>query len=104
MRRLLQKLLLPLAAAVLRKYQPLVIAVTGTVGKTGTKNAIAAALAPQRRVRASAKNNNTEIGVAVTVLGVASQGRSVIGWIGVLLHGLRLLIKQDASYPAVLVL
>ncbi|TAL20522.1 hypothetical protein EPN90_00715, partial [Patescibacteria group bacterium] len=104
MRKLLELVLLPLAQAVFKKYRPLTIAVTGTVGKTSAKNAIAAALGKGRNVRAAEKNNNTEIGAAVTIIGGRSPGRSVAGWLAVLLKALKLLIVHNPHYPSVLVL
>jgi len=46
-----------------------VIGVTGSVGKTSTKDLLAAALARRRRVSASPKSFNNELGVPLTVLG-----------------------------------
>ena len=46
-----------------------VIAVTGSVGKTSTKDLIAAMIAPHRKVAASRENFNTEIGLPLEVLG-----------------------------------
>jgi UDP-N-acetylmuramoyl-tripeptide--D-alanyl-D-alanine ligase len=45
-----------------------VIAVTGSVGKTSTKEMIAAMLAPHRRVWASRANFNTDIGMPIEIL------------------------------------
>ncbi len=104
MRRILESILLPLSRAVLGKYRPVVVAVTGTVGKTSAKRAIAAALAASRTVRASRKNDNTEIGAAVTVLGVPAAGRSVLGWCRALATGVRLLVAPVRDYPSTLVL
>jgi len=104
MRKLLEIILIPLAQAILAKRRPLVVAVAGTVGKTGTKNAIAAAVATHRSVRPSDKNNNTEIGAAVTVIGLPSAGRSVLGWIKVVGRGLSALAGDGKDYPSVLVL
>jgi UDP-N-acetylmuramoyl-tripeptide--D-alanyl-D-alanine ligase len=54
-----------------------VIAVTGSVGKTSTKELIAALLAPQRRVVASRANFNTEIGMPLEIL-AAPPGSEVL--------------------------
>jgi UDP-N-acetylmuramyl pentapeptide synthase len=54
-----------------------VIGVTGSTGKTSTKDILAAMLAPQRRVVATAQNLNTEIGLPLTVLG-APPGTEVL--------------------------
>jgi UDP-N-acetylmuramoyl-tripeptide--D-alanyl-D-alanine ligase len=45
-----------------------VIAVTGSVGKTSTKDLIAAMIAPHRTVAASRENYNTEIGMPLEML------------------------------------
>jgi UDP-N-acetylmuramoyl-tripeptide--D-alanyl-D-alanine ligase len=46
-----------------------VVGVTGSVGKTSTKDLIAAALAPTRRVAANVRSFNNEQGLPVTILG-----------------------------------
>ena len=45
-----------------------VIAVTGSVGKTSTKDLIAAMIAPHRSIAASRENYNTEIGLPIEIL------------------------------------
>jgi len=54
-----------------------VIAVTGSVGKTSTKDLIASLLAPTRRVVASRANFNTDIGMPPEILG-ADPGTEVL--------------------------
>ena len=46
-----------------------VVAVAGSAGKTSTKELLAAALAPVRRVHANAASYNNEFGLPVTILG-----------------------------------
>ena len=48
-----------------------VVGITGSVGKTSTKDLLAAAVAPVLRVGASAKSFNNEIGVPLTLVGLA---------------------------------
>lgn len=48
-----------------------VVAVTGSAGKTSTKELLAAALAPVRRVHANAASHNNEFGLPVTILGAS---------------------------------
>ncbi len=57
-----------LARAVRRKSEAKVIAVTGSVGKTSTKDLIAAMAGRTGKVVATAANQNNEIGVPLTLL------------------------------------
>lgn len=66
-----------LATAWRRELDAAVIAVTGSVGKTSTKQLIAALIAPHRRVAANPANFNTEIGLPLAVL-AAPEGTEVL--------------------------
>jgi UDP-N-acetylmuramoyl-tripeptide--D-alanyl-D-alanine ligase len=66
-----------LATAWRRELDAAVIGVTGSVGKTSTKQLIAALVAPQRRVAANPANFNTEIGLPLAVL-AAPPGTEVL--------------------------
>jgi UDP-N-acetylmuramoyl-tripeptide--D-alanyl-D-alanine ligase len=55
------------AATVRRRARARVVGVTGSTGKTSTKDILAALLAPQARVVASRANENNEIGVPLTL-------------------------------------
>jgi UDP-N-acetylmuramoyl-tripeptide--D-alanyl-D-alanine ligase len=66
-----------LATAWRRSLRAQVIGITGSTGKTSTKDVLAAMLAPHRRVVATAQNLNTEIGLPLTVLG-APPGTEVL--------------------------
>ena len=63
------------ARAILARYQPKIIAVTGSVGKTSAKDAIFAALSEWEYVRKSEKSFNSEIGVPLTILGCENAWR-----------------------------
>lgn len=58
-----------LAVWTIRKYKPGIVAITGTVGKTSTKEAVYVILRQLRKVRASSGNFNNEIGLPLTILG-----------------------------------
>jgi UDP-N-acetylmuramoyl-tripeptide--D-alanyl-D-alanine ligase len=60
-----------------RELAASVIAVTGSVGKTSTKELIAAMLAPEMAVVASRANFNTDIGMPLEILG-APEGTDVL--------------------------
>lgn len=104
MKKLLELKLKILARLVLKKYQPVVIGITGSIGKSSTKEAIYTVLKDKLRVRTSIKNYNNEIGLPLTILGQESAGRSLSGWLKIFLKTARLLLIRSQKYPEVLVL
>jgi len=93
-----------LARAVLRKYKPKIVAVTGSVGKTTTKDAIYTVLAENGRfVRKSEKSFNSEIGLPLTILGCANAWSNPFHWLVNFLKGLFLIIFRW-TYPNILML
>ena len=66
-----------LARAWRRALGAQVVAITGSTGKTSTKDLLKAMLAPQRRVAATDQNLNTEIGLPLTIL-AAPAGTEVL--------------------------
>lgn len=101
---ILRRLAKILAKATLRRYEPAVIGVTGNVGKTSTKEAVAAVTRAARTVRAPAKNFNNELGLPLTVLGDFPKTGGAIFWLKVFMGALWRLLKLDSKYPEVLVL
>jgi UDP-N-acetylmuramoyl-tripeptide--D-alanyl-D-alanine ligase len=94
-----------LAKSVIKKYRPIVIGITGSVGKTSAKEAIMAVLKAQFRVRATTKNYNNEIGVPMTIIGATTYpGRSFLVWTSILAKGFVLLLWKDKQYPEMLIL
>lgn len=91
------------AQAVLRKYQPIVIAVTGNVGKTSTKEAIFSVLKDLFFVRRSLASYNNELGVPLTILGLQSGFANPLRWLVNLLKGFGLIVLRR-SFPKILVL
>jgi UDP-N-acetylmuramoyl-tripeptide--D-alanyl-D-alanine ligase len=91
------------AKQVLRKYTPKVVAVTGSVGKTSTKDAVYTLLASVAYARKSEKSFNSELGVPLTILGLPTAWSSVRGWIENSIEGLHLILTNQ-SYPEWLVL
>ncbi|MEK7167603.1 MAG: Mur ligase family protein, partial [Patescibacteria group bacterium] len=103
MKKILVKTLRFLAKKILKKYKPEIIGVTGSFGKTSTKEAVFAVLSSKFNVRRNIKNYNNEIGLPLTIIGAGSPGRSVLGWLGVFFQAFFLLVlKQD--YPKILIL
>lgn len=97
MRKLFEKLIQFKAKQAIRKFKPRVVVITGSVGKTSTKNAIAAVLKTKFDVRVAEENYNNEFGAPFAVLGVKSPGKSVWGW-------LKVFFKCEKHLPRVLVL
>ena len=91
------------ARAVVRRYQPKIVMVTGSVGKTSTKDAVAAVLATRFFIRKSEKSFNTGFGVPFTILGVENPWRNPIKWLSVLRSAFALLLLPN-HYPNMLVL
>ena len=107
----MKKLLKPLcvlllaffARAVVRRYRPRIVMVTGSVGKTATKDAIATVLATRFYVRSSEKSFNSEFGVPFTILGVENPWKNPFAWVVLIKNAIALLILPN-HYPNMLVL
>ena len=97
MKHFIQKLLAKKAHRLIEHYHPQIIAITGSIGKTSTKTAIATILENRFRMRVAKYNYNNEIGVPLAILGKESPGTSLFGW-------LRLLCEKHTSFPDILVL
>ena len=92
-----------LARCVLWRHRPLVVGISGSAGKTTTKELIAAMLATRYRVWATPGSAGNDKGPALTVLGVQMTGPGPRGWIAGLTSGVRLCLRRE-DYPEVLVL
>ncbi|RLC38401.1 hypothetical protein DRH27_02320 [Candidatus Falkowbacteria bacterium] len=104
MKKIVELILKFLAKLILGKYKPEIIGITGSVGKTGTKEAVYTVLRSKFNVRRNIKNYNNEIGLPLTIIGAETVGRSIIGWLIVFFKGLKLIIFTDCEYPKILVL
>lgn len=102
MKKYIEKLLKLLAILTLRRYKPKIIGITGSVGKTSTKEAVFLVLDRNYRVRKNISNYNNEIGVPLTILGEKTAGKSIIRWLIIFIKSIFKLIRTD--YPEILVL
>lgn len=100
---ILQYILKILAKMVLLRYKPKIVAVTGSVGKTSTKEAIYSVLKKQFRVRQNIENYNNELGVPLTIIGMETGGRSLLSWFKIFLKAINIIFWQK-NYPEILVL
>ena len=130
MRKFLRKILKRLARLTVWKYNPEVIGVTGSVGKTSAKEAIFAVLANRSRsalierekwqIRKSEGNLNNELGVPLVILGdwgkrdlnLVSRSQpagtrkaaKAFFWLKVILIGAWETVFHSSRYPKILVL
>lgn len=84
------------------KYKPVLVVVTGSVGKTSTKTAIATVLAEKYRVRAHDGNHNMDVSVPPALLGVKfpEEVHSVGSWLAVL-RAMSVRIKQPKDVDVI---
>lgn len=90
------------AKLVLWRFKPKIVAVTGSVGKTSTKDAIYTALQGEFRIRKNKKSLNSEIGTPLTVLGLDNAWSDPVLWLKNICLGFLQFFKT--SYPAWLVI
>ncbi len=87
----------------LRKYKPRIIAVTGSVGKTSTKDAIFAVVEKSLIARRSEKSYNSEIGLPLTILGLPNGWSNPFLWFATIFRGFLSVVLRE-HYPKWLVL
>ena len=95
-----------LARMIVARYKPTIVAITGSAGKTSTKEAIYAGLSRFKRVRKSAKNFNNELGVSLAIIGEWERISSpvIFFWFRVIGSALSQILFSSSTYPEVLVL
>lgn len=102
-RDILIKILQWQATVVLWKYKPQIVVITGSIGKTSTKDAIFNVLSQFAYVRKSQKNFNNDIGVPLTILGLSTGWRNPLKWLLNVIKAFALIIFPF-KYPKWLVL
>lgn len=98
----LEWILQKMAVSILEKHKPIIIGITGSVGKSSTKEAIAHVLGTAFDVRKNEGNYNNEIGVPLTIIGAESGKRSLFAWMRVAVQYMR--VMRTKKYPQMLVL
>ncbi|MFA6552267.1 MAG: UDP-N-acetylmuramoyl-tripeptide--D-alanyl-D-alanine ligase [Candidatus Paceibacterota bacterium] len=91
------------ARAVLKKHNPKIVAITGSVGKTSTKDAVFAVLSSTFYTRKSEKSFNSEIGIPLTILGLPNGWNNPFIWLKNIIKGLMTVLLPE-HYPKWLVL
>lgn len=101
--RILERTLKIVSSGIIRKYQPLVIGVTGSHGKSSTKEAVFAAVSGFLSTRTSHGNFNNELGFPLAIIGDYREVSGKYFWAKVVLDGFKKLFFKY-PYPKVLVL
>ena len=102
-KKIIVKILKIESKLVLAKYKPKVIAITGSVGKTSTKDAVYAVVSEFAYVRRSEKSYNSQIGLPLTILGIPNGWSDPLVWFSNILKGFWLVVWPH-KYPEWLVL
>ena len=95
------------ARIAVKRERPFVIAITGAVGKSTTRQSCAAILEADGKgadMRVSQKNYNNELGVPLTVLDMASPGRSILAWLHLLIRSLSVRVGLVRTCPKIFVM
>ncbi len=106
MKEIIKKIIISIlileAKIVLLKFKPKIITVTGSVGKTSTKDAIFTALENNLKIRKNQKSFNSDIGVPLTILNLENGWNNPLLWFKNIILGSLVIFKKD--YPEWLVL
>lgn len=86
-----------------KKHQPTLVVVTGSVGKTSTKNAIATVLSQKLRVRNHYGNHNMDISVPPALMGIEypEEVHSIKSWLTVL-KAMNIRIKEPKDVDVII--
>ena len=98
----LEKMLRMMAVVVLKRHNPKIVAITGSVGKTSAKAAVFAVLSSKYHVRENQKNYNNEIGIPLTIIGADSGGNNIFKWLWIFFKWIFVIVFP--GYPEILVL
>jgi UDP-N-acetylmuramoyl-tripeptide--D-alanyl-D-alanine ligase len=99
--KILERILCIMAKSILWRQKPFIIGITGSVGKTTTKDMIAHILSDHKRIWVTQKNYNNEIGVPLTILCVEKNINSLIGIFHIMNKWLHAFFTRN--YPEIVV-
>ncbi len=107
MKKIFKKIIIKIitweAGIILKKYKPKIVAITGSVGKTSTKDMLFCVLSKKYKVRKSEKSYNSALGLPLTVLGLPNAWSDPFLWLENIFKGFLMFFKKQ-EYPDVLIL
>lgn len=89
---------------ILKKYQPKVVSVVGSIGKTSVREAVYLALSGTYTVRRNLDNKGDYWSALSVIIGFRNTGHGFLNFIIAYVTALKLLIFHDDDYPQILVL
>lgn len=101
-KRIITYILVFEAKLAIARWQPRIIGVTGSVGKSSTKEALSIVLTMKYNVRSNKKSYNSELGLALAILGLDTAWHSIGGWLKNLYEGIKVIFTKNP--PQVLIL
>lgn len=103
-RKILKKILFFITKLVIKKYNPKIIGITGSVGKTSTKNAVFLLLNNFYKTKSSVGNLNTEFGLPLVFIGIDKGGEnSFIEWFKIIIKGIKIILFKEINYPEIII-
>lgn len=102
-KKIVVSILIQEARWLLKRHKPTIIAITGSVGKTTTKDAVFAAIKNSVSARKSEKSFNSDIGIPLTILGLPNGWSNPFIWIKNIIDGFFTAFFAK-EYPSVLVI
>lgn len=101
---MLQYILIYLAHKTLRRYKPMIIGITGSAGKTSTREAIFSVLKKRFRMRASKQHDDYAMAIILAILEISDYGGRMDKWVFAVFRIWWQLVFQKKEYPEILIL
>ena len=101
MRYIIEHLLRFLSRHIIKKYDPDIVGITGSTGKTAVKDMVVRILQGRFRVIGSIESCDARIGLPLAIIG--RKPAVFFGWISVIARALKLCLTKNEDYPDVFV-